>query len=155
MAAAPPPKADELQPHPPKEQLAGVSFCITSPPPWPEAIILGFQHFIVMLGTTVIIPSALVPQMGGRNEEKARVVQTILFVAGINTLLQTFFGTRLPVVMGGSYIFVAPTISIILAGRYSNEADPREEPHRSCALVITLVSVSLNTSFSDKLLLLT
>jgi len=67
MAAAPPPKADELQPHPPKEQLAGVSFCITSPPPWPEAIILGFQHFIVMLGTTVIIPSALVPQMGGGN----------------------------------------------------------------------------------------
>jgi xanthine/uracil permease len=120
-----------------------------------EAIILGFQHFIVMLGTTVIIPSALVPQMGGGNEEKARVVQTILFVAGINTLLQTFFGTRLPVVMGGSYIFVAPTISIILAGRYSNETDPREVPHRSCALFITLVSVSLGTSFIDKLLLLT
>ncbi|RCV11541.1 hypothetical protein SETIT_2G193900v2 [Setaria italica] len=80
-----------------------------------------------MLGTTVIIPSALVPQMGGGNEEKARVVQTILFVAGINTLFQTFFGTRLPVVMGGSYTFVAPTISIILAGRYSNEADPREK----------------------------
>ncbi|XP_062199194.1 nucleobase-ascorbate transporter 6-like [Phragmites australis] len=127
MAAAPPPKADELQPHPPKEQLPSVSFCITSPPPWPETIILGFQHFIVMLGTTVIIPSALVPQMGGGNEEKARVVQTILFVAGINTLLQTFFGTRLPVVMGGSYIFVAPTISIILAGRYNNESDPREK----------------------------
>jgi xanthine/uracil permease len=32
-----------------------------------EAVILGFQHFIVMLGTTVIIPSALVPQMGGGN----------------------------------------------------------------------------------------
>ncbi|KAL6655939.1 hypothetical protein ACP70R_006765 [Stipagrostis hirtigluma subsp. patula] len=125
MAAAAPPKVDELQPHPPKEQLPGVSFCITSPPPWPEALILGFQHFIVMLGTTVIIPSALVPQMGGGNEEKARLVQTLLFVAGINTLLQTMFGTRLPVVMGGSYTFVAPTISIILAGRYSNETDPR------------------------------
>jgi hypothetical protein len=58
-------------------------------------------------------------------EEKARVVQTILFVTGINTLFQTFFGTRLPVVMGASYVFVAPTISIILAGRYSNETDPR------------------------------
>ncbi|ONM54739.1 Nucleobase-ascorbate transporter 6 [Zea mays] len=67
MAAAPPPKADELQPFPPKEQLPGVAFCITSPPPWPEAILLGFQHFVVMLGTTVIIPSALVPQMGGGN----------------------------------------------------------------------------------------
>ncbi|KAL5205330.1 hypothetical protein ABZP36_033539 [Zizania latifolia] len=127
MAAAPPLKADELQPHPPKEQLPGVSFCITSPPPWPEAIILGFQHFIVMLGTTVIIPSALVPQMGGGNDEKARVIQTLLLVAGINTLFQTFFGSRLPVVMGGSFTFVAPTISIILAGRYNNEADPHEK----------------------------
>ena len=30
-----------------------------------EAILLGFQHYIVMLGTTVLIPSSLVPQMGG------------------------------------------------------------------------------------------
>lgn len=30
-----------------------------------EAILLGFQHFLVMLGTTVLIPSILVPQMGG------------------------------------------------------------------------------------------
>ena len=32
-----------------------------------EAVILGFQHYIVMLGTSVIITSALVPQMGGGN----------------------------------------------------------------------------------------
>lgn len=32
-----------------------------------EAVLLGFQHYLVMLGTTVLIPSALVPQMGGRN----------------------------------------------------------------------------------------
>jgi solute carrier family 23 (nucleobase transporter), member 1 len=54
------------------------------------------------------------------------VVQTIMFVSGINTLCQTFFGTRLPVVIGASYTFVAPTISIILAGRYNNEPDPHE-----------------------------
>ncbi|XP_021320069.1 nucleobase-ascorbate transporter 6 isoform X1 [Sorghum bicolor] len=125
--AAPPPKQEELQPHPVKDQLPSVSYCITSPPPWPEAVILGFQHYIVMLGTSVIIPSALVPQMGGGNEEKARVIQTLLFVAGINTLCQSFFGTRLPAVMGGSYTIVAPTISIIMAGRYSNEADPHEK----------------------------
>ncbi|KAI3430000.1 uncharacterized protein J3R85_008511 [Psidium guajava] len=117
-------KSDEPAPHPPKHQLPGVSFCITSPPPWPEAILLGFQHFLVMLGTTVIIPTALVPQMGGRNEEKAKVIQTLLFVAGINTLLQTLFGTRLPVVIGGSYTFVPTTISIILSGRFSDTADP-------------------------------
>ncbi|KAL8457708.1 hypothetical protein ACS0TY_035538 [Phlomoides rotata] len=76
-----------------------------------------------MLGTTVIIPTALVPQMGGGAEEKAQVIQTLLFVAGLNTLLQTWFGTRLPVVMGGSYTFVAPTISIILSSRW-DDPDP-------------------------------
>ncbi|KAA8542641.1 hypothetical protein F0562_023860 [Nyssa sinensis] len=120
-----PPKADEPGPHPPKDQLPNVSYCITSPPPWHEAILLGFQHFIVMLGTTVIIPTALVPQMGGGNEEKAKVIQTLLFVAGLNTLQQTLFGSRLPAVIGGSYTFVAPTISIILSGRF-NDPDPIE-----------------------------
>ena len=30
-----------------------------------EALLLAFQHYIVMLGTTVLIASNLVPQMGG------------------------------------------------------------------------------------------
>ncbi|GAB4845621.1 Nucleobase-ascorbate transporter 6 [Ancistrocladus abbreviatus] len=76
-----PAKAEEPAPHPPKDQLPNVAFCITSPPPWPEAILLGFQHYLVMLGTTVLIPTALVPQMGGGNDEKAEVIQTLLFVA--------------------------------------------------------------------------
>ncbi|XP_057950731.1 nucleobase-ascorbate transporter 6 [Malania oleifera] len=124
-------KADEPQPHPVKDQLPNISYCITSPPPWPEAILLGFQHYIVMLGTTVLIPTALVPQMGGGNEEKAEVIQTLLFVAGLNTLLQSLFGTRLPAVIGGSYTFVPPTISIILAGRFSDTLDPIEKFKRT------------------------
>lgn len=51
------------------------------------------------------------------------MIQTLLFVAGINTLLQTMFGTRLPAVIGSSYTYVAPTISIILSGRW-NDPDP-------------------------------
>ncbi|KAI8528383.1 hypothetical protein RHMOL_Rhmol12G0144600 [Rhododendron molle] len=125
--AAPPPKQDELQPHPAKDQLPSVSYCITSPPPWPEAVLLGFQHYLVMLGTTVLIPSSLVPQMGGGNEEKAKVIQTLLFVAGLNTLTQTLFGTRLPAVIGGSYTFVPTTLSIVLAGRYNGILDPVEK----------------------------
>ncbi|KAL2543133.1 Nucleobase-ascorbate transporter 6 [Abeliophyllum distichum] len=126
-AAAPPPKQDELIPHPVKDQLPGVSYCITSPPPWPEAILLGFQHYLVMLGTTVLIPSTLVSQMGGGNEEKAKMIQTILFVAGLNTFAQTLFGTRLPAVIGGSFTFVPTTISIVLAGRYNSVVDPLEK----------------------------
>ncbi|GKV19808.1 hypothetical protein SLEP1_g30026 [Rubroshorea leprosula] len=117
-------KADEPGPHPVKEQLPGVDFCVASSPPWPEAIILGFQHYLVMLGTTVIIPTLVVPLMGGGDVQKAEVINTTLFVAGINTLLQTLFGTRLPVVIGSSYAFIIPTISVALSGRYNNIIDP-------------------------------
>ncbi|CAB4290710.1 unnamed protein product [Prunus armeniaca] len=119
-------KVDEFQPHPIKDQLPGVDFCVTSSPPWPEAILLGFQHFLVMLGTTVIIPTILVPLMGGGDVEKAEVIETLLFVAGINTLLQTVFGTRLPVVMGGSYAFIIPAVSIALSRRFSVYIDPHQ-----------------------------
>ena len=30
-----------------------------------QALALGFQHYFVMLGTSIIIPTILVPQMGG------------------------------------------------------------------------------------------
>lgn len=52
------------------------------------------------------------------------MVCTLLFVAGINTILQTLFGTRLPAIIGASYTFVPTTISIILAGRFSDDSDP-------------------------------
>lgn len=58
--------------------------------------------------------------------EKAEVINTFLFVAGINTLLQTAFGTRLPVVTGPSYAFIIPIISIALSRRFSDYVEPHE-----------------------------
>ncbi|PWZ15175.1 Nucleobase-ascorbate transporter 6 [Zea mays] len=135
MAAAPPPKADELQPFPPKEQLPGVAFCITSPPPWPEAILLGFQHFVVMLGTTVIIPSALVPQMGGGNVAKC------VEVGLPELLLLVVFSQYLPQVLDfGKSVFsrfsVLFTVAIVwlyayiltIGGAYKN-SPPKTQVH--------------------------
>lgn len=58
--------------------------------------------------------------------DKARVIQTLLFVAGIKTLLQTLFGTRLPVIVGGSYAFVIPVLSIINDSSLKQIPDPHE-----------------------------
>ncbi|KAG0472188.1 hypothetical protein HPP92_016734 [Vanilla planifolia] len=163
--AAPAPKADELVPHPVKDQLPNVSYCITSPPPWREFIGLlflfcsmvfvdiftcfnefaleekvswrsstlcsslggghssWFQHYLVMLGTTVIIPTALVPQMGGGNDEKARVIQTLLFVAESDVLL-AFIEQKFLHIMRGTQgaLIVASTLQIIvgLSGLWRN-----------------------------------
>lgn len=106
-------KPEDMVHHPPMDQLQGFEYCIDSNPSWGEAIALGFQHYILSLGTAVMIPTMLVPLMGGNDRDKAKVVQTLLFVTGINTLLQTLFGTRLPTVIGGSYAYVVPVLSII------------------------------------------
>lgn len=97
----------------PAEQLHHLQYCIHSNPSWHETVVLAFQHYIVMLGTTVLIANTLVTPMGGDAEDKARVIQTILFMSGINTLLQTLIGTRLPTVMGVSFAYVLPVLSII------------------------------------------
>ena len=115
-----------------------------------EAILLGFQHYVASLGTVVFIASVLVPQMGGGRvsclqkselflltemkikfsvqDEKARVIQTMVFVAGINTLIQVNFGTRLPVVISSSRTFLLPTLSIIFCKRYGDVISPQEVP---------------------------
>lgn len=42
---APQPKQEELQPHPAKDQLPSISYCITSPPPWRECLFLKRDPF--------------------------------------------------------------------------------------------------------------
>lgn len=112
--------------HPPMEQLQDLEYCIDSNPPWAETILLAFQNYILMLGTSVMIPSFLVPAMGGNPGDKARVIQTLLFVAGINTLLQALFGTRLPAVVGGSFAYVIPVAYIINDSSLQRINDPHE-----------------------------
>ncbi|KAG5017269.1 hypothetical protein JHK85_023405 [Glycine max] len=155
--AAPQPKQDEHQPHPVKDQLPNVSFCITSPPPWrdptwfptlpgdawhncPNSQLSCSSDgrrkckdlFVIQIPNSHrnLLSFEYCILYSEQMEEKAKVIQTLLFVAGINTFFQTFFGTRLPAVIGGSYTFVPTTISIILAGRYSDVVNPQEKFER-------------------------
>ncbi|KAM3304823.1 nucleobase-ascorbate transporter 3 [Capsicum chacoense] len=117
QTAAPPPAmplgAAKGPLFPPAEQLLQLRYCIHSNPSWPQTALLAFQHYIVMLGTTVMIATVLVPQMGGGPGDKARVIQSLLFTSGVNTLLQTLIGTRLPTVMGPSFAYLISALSVI------------------------------------------
>ncbi|KAL2318433.1 hypothetical protein Fmac_032309 [Flemingia macrophylla] len=119
-------KKVDFEPHPVQEQLAGVQYCVKSPPPWGEAVVLGFQHYLLTLGMTVLIPTILVPQMGGGDEEKSKVIQSLLLVTGISTCVQSLCGTRLPIVVVGSCTYIVPLFSIIEAKRYTSFTDPYE-----------------------------
>nr|CAD1841372.1 unnamed protein product [Ananas comosus var. bracteatus] len=119
-AAAPPPIQAVGPPnvgagaiHPPRDQLNYVEFCVHSNPSWVEVAALAFLHYLVTLGSIVMLSTLIVPLMGGNNGDKARVIQTFLFMSGVNTLLQTLIGTRLPTVMNASFAFIVPVMSII------------------------------------------
>lgn len=64
--------------------------------------------------------------------DKARVIQTLLFMSAINTLLQTFFGSRLPTVMNPSFAYMLPVSSII--NDYSNRTFKSE--HEVCSITL-------------------
>ncbi|GAU30298.1 hypothetical protein TSUD_385190 [Trifolium subterraneum] len=76
------PKQEEIS-HQPMDQLHGIEYCIDSNPSWVECIVLGFQHYILALGTAVMIPSFLVPLMGGTDRfvNTMRAVQGAMIVA--------------------------------------------------------------------------
>ncbi|XP_031270638.1 nucleobase-ascorbate transporter 12 [Pistacia vera] len=73
----------------------------------------GFQHYLSILGSLILIPLVMVPAMGGTHEDTSMVVSTVLFVSGVTTLLHTSFGSRLPLIQGPSFVFLAPALAII------------------------------------------
>ncbi len=86
---------------------------IDDKPPIMETIILGFQHYLTMFGSTVAIPLLLAPAFGITDPvEKGWLIATMFFVSGITTLLQSTWGNRLPIVQGGTFSFLAPTFAI-------------------------------------------
>ncbi|CAI9116008.1 OLC1v1017044C1 [Oldenlandia corymbosa var. corymbosa] len=69
----------------------------------------------------------IVTEMGGGSVEKAKVIQCLMFASGVNTLLQSLFGTRLSSVVGGSYAYLIPAMSIIeVRGNEMLDVDPQE-----------------------------
>ncbi|XP_016461813.1 nucleobase-ascorbate transporter 12 [Nicotiana tabacum] len=73
----------------------------------------GFQHYLSMLGSLILIPLVIVPAMGGDHEDTSNVVSTVLFMSGVTTLLHTSFGSRLPLIQGPSFVYLAPALAII------------------------------------------
>lgn len=53
-------------------------------------------------------------------EETATVISTMLLVSGITTILHSYFGTRLPLVQGSSFVYLAPALVIINSEDFRN-----------------------------------
>lgn len=64
----------------------GMKYTVTDLPPLGESLLLGMQHYLTMLGATVLIPLLVCPAMGASGSQTAEVISSIFFVSGINTV---------------------------------------------------------------------
>ncbi|KAK5783089.1 nucleobase-ascorbate transporter 11 [Gossypium arboreum] len=101
----------------------GLKVGLRDNPGFGALIYYGLQHFLSLAGSLIFIPSVMVPAMGGTDKDTATVISTMLLVSGISTILHSYFGTRLPLVQGSSFIYLAPALVIINARDYRNLAE--------------------------------
>ena len=96
-------------PEPQHELLYGID----DSPPIAETAVLGLQHYLTMFGSTVAVPLILSGPLGMTDPiDIGKLIATMFFVSGITTILQATWGNRLPIIQGGTFSFLAPTIAI-------------------------------------------
>ncbi len=82
-------------------------------PPFGKAVVLAMQHVLTMFGSTVAVPLMLGPAMGMDTAQVAVLISSVMLCSGVATLLQSTFGSRLPIIQGVSFSFLAAFFMII------------------------------------------
>ncbi|XP_077423929.1 solute carrier family 23 member 1 isoform X2 [Vanacampus margaritifer] len=97
------------------DSAADLVYALNDRPPWYLCILLGFQHYVLAFGGIIAIPLILAEPLciGDNNVAKSQLICTIFFVSGLSTLLQTSIGVRLPILQGGTFSFITPTLAIL------------------------------------------
>uniref|UniRef100_A0A8C5WJ02 Solute carrier family 23 member 1-like n=1 Tax=Leptobrachium leishanense TaxID=445787 RepID=A0A8C5WJ02_9ANUR len=92
-----------------------LAYTVTDVPPWYLCIFLGIQHYLTALGGIVAIPLILSKELCLTHDPltQSHLISTIFFVSGICTLLQVVFGVRLPILQGGTFAFLTPTLAML------------------------------------------
>lgn len=98
-----------------EKKASMVEFGLEDRPPLGQSALLGVQHYLTMIGSTIAVPLALAGAMAaeGADPATAQLIGTFFVVAGVATLLQTTIGNRYPLVQGASFAILAPGLAII------------------------------------------
>ncbi|XP_017325892.1 solute carrier family 23 member 3 [Ictalurus punctatus] len=86
-------------------------------PPLLLNIALALQHVMVHASLCALVVGALVPQA-----EKEKTAASVFFYSGVSTLLQTCFGSCLPLIQAPSLDFLVPALVLLCARAGSHAA---------------------------------
>ncbi|MEM6460156.1 MAG: solute carrier family 23 protein [Planctomycetota bacterium] len=96
-----------------QEGSTKILYGLDDKPPLGRASVLGLQHVLTMFGSTVAVPLLLGPAMGLDTAEIALLISSVMLCSGVATLVQVTFGSRLPIIQGVSFSFLAAFFAII------------------------------------------
>lgn len=77
----------------------------------------------------------------------------MLLLSGITTILHTYFGTRLPLVQGSSFVYLAPALAIMNSREFRNLTEHVSTFHGSIILpemIENTSSISMKSIFVSK-----
>lgn len=102
---------------------SGIKCGLRENPGFVPLLCYGLQHYLSLAGSLIFIPLIIVPAMGGTGKDTATVISTMLLLSGITTILHSYFGTRLPLVQGSSFVYLAPALVIMNSQEFRNLTD--------------------------------
>ena len=121
------------------QTTSGVIYGLEDRPPPLRATILALQHVLTMFGSTVAVPLIFGPRLWPIAEtlpeqvqatllnlqlsNTALLISSVMLCSGLATLLQSTYGSRLPIIQGVSFSFLAAFFGIVAATQGSNAPD--------------------------------
>ena len=99
-----------------EEEPREILYGIDDVPPTGRTIVFGLQHVLTMFGATVSVPLILRGALGMDDAQVGILVTAVMLCSGIATILQVTIGSRLPIIQGVSFSFLAAFFAI--AGQF-------------------------------------
>ncbi|XP_041467732.1 solute carrier family 23 member 1-like [Lytechinus variegatus] len=92
-----------------------VMYDVDDIPPWYTTILISFQNSLGMFSGALSVPLVVAPFLCILDDHQSlsRVFASTFFVSSLQTLLQTSFGVRLPIVQGPTMTFVLPMFTLM------------------------------------------
>ena len=96
-----------------EENTGEVLYGLNDRPPLPRAATLALQHVLTMFGATISVPLLLGPAMGASPDQIGQMISSVMICSGLATLVQVTIGSRLPIIQGVSFSFLAAFFFVI------------------------------------------
>lgn len=93
------------------------------PPPGRTGVFAA-QHVLTMFGSTVAVPLLLAGPLGLDTAGTALLISSVMLCSGVATLLQSTFGSRLPLIQGVSFSHLGPFFAIIAGVAATGDTSP-------------------------------